>query len=130
MLTHFAETRPSVWTYGVDGAPSLDQLTGPPGTGCEERVYQTLSSGTQPSAPGRAGLTQPTVIPGWSATPNNAPTGGTLFSRKLVQLITQPVCPSRLHSGVFLKVPPTKFPCGTMTLKPGRMASFIRAANA
>ena len=52
------------------------------------------------------------------------------FSRKLVQVITQPVSPWRLHNGVFLNVPPTSLPCGTSTLKPGRIASFIRAARA
>src|SRR4051794_25424268 len=105
-----AETRPFVSAKGVLGAPSLDQFMGPPGTSWLDRVYQTLSSGTQSVEPGRAGLTQPTVIPGWSATPKIAPVGGALFSRKLDQAMTQPVSPGRLHNGVRLNVPPTNFP--------------------
>ena len=69
-------------------------------------------------------------MPGRSANPNVAPAGGTFLSRKLTQLITQPVSPGRLHSGVLVKVPPTSLPCGTNVLKPGRMASFMRAATA
>ncbi len=57
--------------------------------------------------------------------PKIAPVGGTLFSRKLTQLITQPVSPGEAHTGVDLNVPPTRLPCGTRTLKPGRIASRI-----
>ena len=78
----------------------------------QRRSARTNSCRAAPSRvePGSAGLTQPTVMPGWSAMPNIAPSGGTFFSRKLIQLITQPVSPARLHSGVFLNVPPTSLP--------------------
>ena len=68
-------------------------------------------------------------MPGSSANPKIAPAGGTFFSRKLTQLMTQPVSPKRLHNGVRLNVPPTSLPWGTTVLKPGRIASFIRAAT-
>ena len=40
------------------------------------------------------------------------PAAARLLSRKLTQLITQPVCPREAHSGVDLNVPPTRLPCG------------------
>src|SRR4029450_2438811 len=42
--------------------------------------------------------------------------------------MTQPVSPWREQTGVDLNVPPTSLPCGTSTLKPGIIASFISLA--
>ena len=42
-------------------------------------------------------------------------------------MITQPVWPARVQSGVVRKVPPLAWPAGTSTLKPSSSAESIRA---
>ena len=83
----------------------------PAGDG-QRRIGEPVAVEPDPilSRPGRAGLTQATVMPGLSAIPKIAPAGGTFFSRKLVQAMTQPVSPGFEQSGVFLKLPPTSLP--------------------
>ena len=54
--------------------------------------------------------------------PKSASSGG--VSLKVEKAITQPVCLSDLQSGVFLKVPPTSLPFGTVTLPPSRIAEI------
>src|SRR3954471_1191174 len=86
---------------------------------------QAESSGAGPSPPSRAGLVQPTVIPGPAARPKIAPSGGGASARNDTQVITHPVSPRCEQSGVFLKVPPTSLPSGTSTLKPAITADSM-----